>query len=88
MHDAPTWRSVTQTLFTQPAPARQSALSLHALPALTLILGNALGMTVETIVATRTLSERFGAPTDEVAAQHRELAAAHETAVQAARRLG
>ena len=60
----------------------------HALPALTLILGNALGMTVETIVATRTLSERFGAPVDEVAAQHRELAAAHEAAVQAARRLG
>lgn len=60
----------------------------HALPALTLILGNALGMMVETIVATRTLSERFGAPVGEVAAQHRELAAAHEAAAQAAHRLG
>ncbi|TFD62741.1 FMN-dependent NADH-azoreductase [Cryobacterium suzukii] len=60
----------------------------HALPALTLILANALGMTLETIVATRTLSERFGAPADEVAKQHRELAAAHESAAQAARRLG
>ncbi|WP_104177701.1 FMN-dependent NADH-azoreductase [Cryobacterium sp. Y50] len=60
----------------------------HALPALSLILANALGMTVETIVATRTLSERFGAPADEVAKQHQELAAAHESAAQAARRLG
>ena len=60
----------------------------HALPALTLILAKALGMTVETIVATRTLSERFGAPADEVAKQHGELAAAHESAAQAARRLG
>ncbi|WP_104081532.1 FMN-dependent NADH-azoreductase [Cryobacterium sp. Y11] len=60
----------------------------HALPALRLILGNALGMTVETIVATRTLSERFGAPADEVAKQHAELAAAHESAAQTARRLG
>ena len=60
----------------------------HALPALRLILANALGMTVETIVATRTLSDRFGAPADEVARQHQELAAAHESAAQAARRLG
>jgi FMN-dependent NADH-azoreductase len=55
---------------------------------LTLILGSALGMAVETIVATRTLSERFGAPADEVARQHAELAAAHEAAERAARRLG
>ena len=60
----------------------------HALPALSLILADALGMTVETIVATRTLSERFGAPADEVAKQHHELAAAHESAAQTARRLG
>jgi FMN-dependent NADH-azoreductase len=60
----------------------------HAIPALTLILGSALGMAVETIVATRTLSERFGAPADEVARQHAELAAAHEAAERAARRLG
>ena len=60
----------------------------HALPALSLILANALGMTVETIVATRTLSERFGAPADEVAKQHQELAAAHESAAQTAHRLG
>ncbi|TFD21137.1 FMN-dependent NADH-azoreductase [Cryobacterium sp. TMS1-13-1] len=60
----------------------------HALPALSLILADALGMTVETIVATRTLSERFGAPADEVAKQHQELAAAHGSAAQTARRLG
>ena len=60
----------------------------HALPALKLILADALGMTLETIVATRTLSERFGAPADEVAKQHQELAAAHASAAQAARRLG
>ncbi|TFD60659.1 FMN-dependent NADH-azoreductase [Cryobacterium sp. Hh7] len=60
----------------------------HALPALNLILADALGMTVETIVATRTLSERFGAPADEVAKQYQELAAAHESAAQTARRLG
>ncbi|WP_104133083.1 FMN-dependent NADH-azoreductase [Cryobacterium sp. M91] len=60
----------------------------HALPALSLILADALGMTLETIVATRTLNERFGAPADEVAKQHQELAAAHASAAQAARRLG
>jgi FMN-dependent NADH-azoreductase len=60
----------------------------HALPALRLILASALGMTVETIVATRTLSERFGAPADEVAKQHQELAAAHDSAERSARRLG
>jgi FMN-dependent NADH-azoreductase len=60
----------------------------HAIPALTLILQDALGMVLETIVATRTLSERFGAPVDEVTRQHAELAAAHEAAAEAARRLG
>jgi FMN-dependent NADH-azoreductase len=60
----------------------------HALPALQLILGGALGMSVETIVDTRTLTERFGGPADEVAKQHAELAAAHDAAAAAARRLG
>ena len=60
----------------------------HALPALALILQDALGMTIETIVATRTLSERFGAPADEIALQHAELAAAHESAARTAQRLG
>lgn len=73
-------------------PGSSTEFDDHAIPALTLILGNALGMTVETIVATRTrtltLSERFGASADEVATQHAELAAAHETAALAARRLG
>lgn len=69
-------------------PGTSTEFDDHALPALTLILANALGMTVETIVATRTLSERCGAPAAEVAKQHEELAAAHESATQAARRLG
>ena len=60
----------------------------HAIPALSLILQDALGMTLETIVATRTLSERFGAPPAEVALQHTELAAAHESARRTAQRLG
>ncbi len=60
----------------------------HAIPALTLILADALGMALETIVTTRTLSERFGAPDDEVSKQQAELAAAHEAAAAAACRLG
>ena len=60
----------------------------HAVPALKLILADALGMRLETIVATRTLSERLGAPEEDVARQHAELAAAHEAAAAAARRLG
>ena len=60
----------------------------HAIPALTLILADALGMALETIVTTRTLSERFGAPDDEVSKQHAELAAAHAAAAAAACRLG
>lgn len=60
----------------------------HAIPALSLILQDALGMTLETIVATRTLSERFGAPVEEVARQGAELAAAHDSATRAAHRLG
>jgi FMN-dependent NADH-azoreductase len=60
----------------------------HAVPALLLILRDALGMRVETIVDTRTLSERFGGPAAEVEKQHAELAAAHEAAAEAATRLG
>ncbi|AMM19665.1 FMN-dependent NADH-azoreductase [Frondihabitans sp. PAMC 28766] len=60
----------------------------HALPALTLILQGALGMQVETIVDTRTLTERFGGPAEEVARQHAELEAAHAAAAAGARRLG
>jgi FMN-dependent NADH-azoreductase len=59
----------------------------HALPALTLILQGALGMAVETIVATRTLTERFGGPATEVTRQHAELEAAHDAARAAAVRL-
>ena len=69
-------------------PGTATEFNDHALPALTLILANALGMTVETIVATRTFNERFGAPADEVAKQNRELAAAHESALHAAHCLG
>ncbi|ROQ37284.1 FMN-dependent NADH-azoreductase [Frondihabitans sp. PhB188] len=64
-----------------------TAFDDHALPALQLILGTALGMRVETIVATRTLTERFGGPADEVAKQHAELDGAHEAAAAAAARL-
>jgi FMN-dependent NADH-azoreductase len=60
----------------------------HAIPALTLILGDALGMTLETIVDSRTLTDRFGGTPAEIAKQHAELAAAHEAASEAARRLG
>jgi FMN-dependent NADH-azoreductase len=60
----------------------------HAIPALTLILAGALGMSVETVVATRTLSERFGGPDLEVTRQHAEFAAAKDALAQAARRLG
>jgi FMN-dependent NADH-azoreductase len=65
-----------------------AALNDHAIPALTLILGDALGMTIETIVDTRTLTERFGGTPEEIAKQHAELAAAHDAAAEAARRLG
>ncbi len=68
-------------------PGTPTEFDDHALPALSLILRDALGMSLETIVATRTLSERFGGPADEVALQHAELAAAHATATQAAHRL-
>ena len=55
----------------------------HAIPALELILGGALGMNVQTIVDTRTLSDRFGAPEAEVAKQHAEFDAAIASATSA-----
>lgn len=64
-----------------------SANDDHAIPALQLILGGALGMRVETIVDTRTLSERFGGPEAEVARQHAEYDAALDAAASAAHRL-
>jgi FMN-dependent NADH-azoreductase len=69
-------------------PGTVAALNDHAIPALSLILGDALGMTLETIIDTRTLTERFGGAPEEIAKQHAELAAAHEAAAEAARRLG
>lgn len=69
-------------------PGTPSEFDDHAIAALALILKDALGMSLETIIATRTLSERFGAPAEEVALQNAELAAAHASATRAARRLG
>jgi FMN-dependent NADH-azoreductase len=60
----------------------------HSIPALSIVLGTQLGMLVESIVVTRTLTERFGGAPDEVARQHDELAAGHTAAEAAARRLG
>lgn len=69
-------------------PGTPSEFDDHAIPSLSLILKDALGMTLETIISTRTLSERFGAPASEVTLQYSELAASHESARQAAHRLG
>lgn len=69
-------------------PGTPTEFDDHAIPALSLILKDALGMNLQTIVATRTLSERFGAPEDDVVRQHAELAAAHASAALSARRLG
>jgi FMN-dependent NADH-azoreductase len=69
-------------------PGTPTEFDDHAIPALLLILRDALGMEVETIVDTRTLSERFGGPAAEVDKQHAELRAAHDAAASAARRLG
>jgi FMN-dependent NADH-azoreductase len=69
-------------------PGSATEFDDHAIPALTLILGNALGMVLETIVVTRTLSKRFGAPAADVTRQRQELDAAHQAAEGSARRLG
>ena len=59
----------------------------HAVPMLELILGTALGMTVEVITTSLTLAETVPALAPELARSRAELAAAHEAAAAAARRL-
>jgi FMN-dependent NADH-azoreductase len=59
----------------------------HAVPVLELILGTALGMTVEVITTSLTLAETVPALAPELDRSRAELAAAHEAAAAAARRL-
>jgi FMN-dependent NADH-azoreductase len=68
-------------------PGTPTEFDDHAIPALRLILGGALGMDVQTIVDTRTLSERFGAPEAEVTKQHAEFDAAIDSATSAGARI-
>jgi FMN-dependent NADH-azoreductase len=60
----------------------------HAVPVLELILGTALGMTVEVITTSLTLAETVPALAPQRDRGRAELAAAHEAAAEAARRLG
>jgi FMN-dependent NADH-azoreductase len=60
----------------------------HVVPPLKIILGNALGMEVEVITASRTLAETVPAMNGEIENSRAELSAAHEAAAEAARRLG
>jgi FMN-dependent NADH-azoreductase len=59
----------------------------HAVPMLELVLGFALGMTVEVITTSLTLAETVPALAPELGRSRAELAAAHEAAAAAARRL-
>jgi FMN-dependent NADH-azoreductase len=59
----------------------------HAVPVLELILGTALGMTVEVITTSLTLAETVAALAPQRDRSRGELAAAHELAAEAARRL-
>jgi FMN-dependent NADH-azoreductase len=59
----------------------------HAVPMLDLILGTALGMTVEVITTSLTLAETVPALAPQLDRSRAELAAAHEAAAAAARRL-
>jgi FMN-dependent NADH-azoreductase len=59
----------------------------HAVPALELVLGTALGMTVEVITTSLTLAETVVALADQRDRARAELAAAYEAAAEAARRL-
>jgi FMN-dependent NADH-azoreductase len=59
----------------------------HAVPMLELILGTALGMTVEVITTSLTLADTVPALAAELGRSRAELAAAHEAAAAAARRL-
>ena len=60
----------------------------HATPALDIILGATLGMTVEIIATNLTLSRHLSMPDDARERADRELAEAIETARATARRLG
>jgi FMN-dependent NADH-azoreductase len=59
----------------------------HAVPVLDLILGTALGMTVEVITTSLTLAETVPALAPQLDRSRAELAAAHKAAAAAARRL-
>jgi FMN-dependent NADH-azoreductase len=59
----------------------------HAVPVLELILGTALGMTVEVITTSLTLAETVPALAPQLDRSRAELASAHEAAAAAARRL-
>jgi FMN-dependent NADH-azoreductase len=59
----------------------------HAVPMLELILGTALGMSVEVITTSLTLAETVPALAPQLDRSRAELAAAHEAAAAAARRL-
>jgi FMN-dependent NADH-azoreductase len=59
----------------------------HAVPVLELILGTALGMTVEVITTSLTLAETVPALAPQLDRSRGELAAAHQAAAEAARRL-
>ena len=59
----------------------------HAVPVLELILGTALGMNVEVITTSLTLAETVPALAPQLGRSRAELAAAHEAAAAAARRL-
>jgi FMN-dependent NADH-azoreductase len=59
----------------------------HAVPVLEIILGTALGMTVEVITTSLTLAETVQALAPQLDRSRAELAAAHEAAAAAARRL-
>jgi FMN-dependent NADH-azoreductase len=60
----------------------------HGVPVLELVLGTALGMSVEVITADLTLAETVPALAPELERSRRELAGAHDAAAGAARRLG
>jgi FMN-dependent NADH-azoreductase len=59
----------------------------HAVPVLRIILGTALGMNVEVITTSLTLAETVPALASQLDRSRAELAAAHDTAAGAARRL-
>jgi FMN-dependent NADH-azoreductase len=59
----------------------------HAIPVLELILGTALGMSVEVITTSLTLAETVPALADQLERSRAELSAAHEAAAATARRL-